>query len=145
MRISIRKAAVITAFLALAACAGKPPPEPAAAPPPPPPPAAELEAGIWSLASFADASPPAPLSIGFSAGELEGKAFCNRFFGTYAKEGPSLLIGAVGSTRLACPLLDAEQQFFGQFTETSSYEIGADGRLTLIDRSGGRSLVFARP
>ena len=85
------------------------------------------------------------MSIAFKDGSTDGKAFCNRFFGEYRKDGATLFIGAVGATRMACPELDAEQQFFGRFTETSSYEIDAAGRLTLIDRDGGRGLVFERP
>lgn len=131
------------AMLAMTACAGAPPPEPA--PPPPPPVAAKLEAGSWSLAALENAPPPAPLSISFADGSMQGKAFCNRFFGDYLKDGQILRIVAVGSTRMACPHLDAEQQFFGLFTDTDHYEIDADGRLTLIDLNGGRGLVFARP
>ena len=137
------KLAATAAILALSACASSPPPPVAAAAPPPPPP--ELEAGTWRLASLEDAEPPGPLSIEFDGGKASGKAFCNRFFGEYRRDGAILHVGAVAATRMACPQLDAEQQFFGRFTETDTYEIDADGRLTLVDRDGGRGLVFERP
>jgi len=137
----LTKLAAAAAVLALSACASQTPPPVAAAPPMPP----ELEAGTWMLTSLAGEAPPGPLSIQFAEGSTSGKAFCNRFFGDYKKDGAILRIVAVGSTRMACPDLDAEQRFFGLFTDTDQYEIGADGRLTLIDLNGGRGLVFDRP
>ncbi len=148
MGVSNRKfgpAACALVFLALSACASSAPPKTAAPPPPPPAPPPELEAGKWSLSSFDGAPPPSALSVGFESGSLKGEAFCNKFFGDYRKEGATLRIVAVGTTRKACPELDAEQKFFGVFTETSSYEIDPAGQLTLVDRDGGRGLVFARP
>jgi len=143
---ALRRTACAVALLALSACATPAPPDPAltAAPPPPPPPPV-LEAGSWRLASMAGSPAPGDLSISFADGVTRGQAFCNRFFGDYKTDGRMLRIIAVGSTRTACPALDAEERFFGLFTDTDQYEIGPDGRLTLIDLNGGRGLVFDRP
>lgn len=61
--------------------------------------------------------------IGFrSGGELVGFGGCNRFFGTYEQSGQSLKIGALASTKMACPDLDREQAFMAKLQDVRRVE-----------------------
>jgi copper homeostasis protein (lipoprotein) len=58
---------------------------------------------------------------------------CNRFFGSYESAGQALRLGALGSTRMACPEgMDQEQELFRVLGTVSRYEI-----------QGARLLLFA--
>lgn len=101
----LRSLLIATALpLVLAACAGPPAPGPDAASPDP------LEAqGAWKLASATTADGAVLLPAGsgyriqFSDHKVNVLGGCNRMFGGYALSAGTLRIGALASTRMACP------------------------------------------
>ena len=68
-----------------------------------------------------------PLSINFSKesneNKISGFAGCNRFFGSYSAFDGKLMIDNVGATKMACPQLDAENQYLSLLRKANRYEI----------------------
>ena len=101
----LRSLLIATALpLVLAACAGTPAPGPDAASPGP------LEAqGAWKLESATAADGAVLLPAGgdyrlqFSDHTVNVLGGCNRMSGRYALSAGTLRIGALASTRMACP------------------------------------------
>ncbi len=59
---------------------------------------------------------------------------CNRFFGTYETSGKSLSLGAMGSTRMACPDgMDQEQELFTVLGTVTRYEIHGSKLMLFAD------------
>jgi heat shock protein HslJ len=67
--------------------------------------ASQLEQGLWVLNSARDV--PLPLGVvptaGFHEGTVRGSTGCNQYNGPYSVESESLEIGALATTRMACP------------------------------------------
>lgn len=70
-------------------------------------------------------------------GGIFGAGGCNRYRGSY-ELSDGLTIGAVSSTRMACPgpRMQWESRLFDAFQQTISFEIAEDGTLTLFSESG---------
>jgi heat shock protein HslJ len=67
---------------------------------------------------------------------LSGFSGCNRLTGEYQRDGDSLSIGPLVSTRRAClPGHDLEPRFLAMFEEVAGYRVRAD-RLELVDAEG---------
>lgn len=54
---------------------------------------------------------------------VNGRAACNRFFGNYEMDGTKLKFSPMGATRMACPDLAKETEFFGMLDKVDSYKI----------------------
>ena len=64
------------------------------------------------------------LELNPSKASAYGFGGCNRFFGSYETSGQSLTLGALGSTRMACPEgMDQEQELFTVLGTITRYEI----------------------
>lgn len=115
---------------ALAGCAGDP---------------ASLLAGDWRVTELADAALPdgAEGSLSFDAGQVAGRAFCNRFAGGYTLDGEGLRFGPAAATRMACPpaQMAAEGAFLAALAKVDRFDIAPDGALALI--GGDRVLLRA--
>jgi heat shock protein HslJ len=70
-------------------------------------------------------------------GTVEGSAGCNSYSGKYSVDGTSMSIGALVTTRRACPepVMVQEQAFLTALQASTQYELTAD-RLTLRDDDG---------
>lgn len=74
-------------------------------------------------------------------GRLAGFSGCNRLSGEYRRQGDSLSLGPVASTRMACvPASDLEPRFLAMLEHVAGYRLRAD-RLELLDAEGA---VIAR-
>lgn len=108
----------------------------------------ELEGTRWVLTRVGT-EPVRPVtgqreaSITFDAktGRVAGFGGCNRFTGSYVRSGASgLKLGALASTKMACPGRDFETPFLQALGGTASHRI-TDAHLELLDASG---VVVAR-
>lgn len=61
---------------------------------------------------------------------------CNRFFGSYETSGQTLTLGAMGSTRMACPEgMEQEQELFAVLGTVTRYEIHGSKLMLFADKS----------
>ena len=65
-------------------------------------------------------------------GKIVGQAPCNRYFTTQEAPLPWFKIGPIGATKMACPNLDFEQQYFELLSKATLAEVQAD-QLLLSD------------
>lgn len=76
--------------------------------------------------------------ITFTAeGRAQGSGGCNRFSGSYTRDGTTLRLGAIAATRMACPpaLMDQESRFLAALSEVRGWRV-ENGLLHLTDASG---------
>jgi len=73
-------------------------------------------------------------------GMVFGRAPCNRYSAQLDAPLPAFKPKAIMSTRMACPALDAEQQFFDLLGQMDQAELG-DGVVTLT--GAGHVMVFS--
>jgi heat shock protein HslJ len=109
-----------------------------------------LEDTTWALESYGDKGNPKPLiedteiTIEFkgSEGQFSGSAGCNRYFGSYEKEGGNLSIpGPIGATEMSCgeEIDNQEREYLNTLQAARLYNI-EDSRLTII--CGAQFLVY---
>ena len=73
-------------------------------------------------------------------GRVTGQAPCNSYFAAQTAPYPAFNVESIGATRMACPDLAAETQFFTALQSMSRSEVLGD---TLILRNdAGREMVF---
>lgn len=113
-------------------------------------PATLLRRNAWRVTAIAGAAFPAdvPLegTMAFDAtGMVSGKAFCNRFTGSYKLGGEGLGFGPLAGTRMACPepLSALEKAMFDALAKTTRFDLGDDGTLTLL--AGDSTVLTAVP
>ncbi len=78
-----------------------------------------------------------------TAGKISGHGPCNRYFTEQAAPYPWFSAGEIGSTRMACPDLTAEAQFFDALRAMTLVEV-LGGTLILSD-DNGREMLFQAP
>lgn len=59
-------------------------------------------------------------------GSIKGNGGCNNFFGSLEKSDDGVVVGELGSTRMACPgeIMDRESAFLNALKQTRRFEIG---------------------
>jgi heat shock protein HslJ len=76
------------------------------------------------------------LTAVFDDGSVNGTAGCNSYFASYALDGDSIGIGAIGSTRAFCTdpdgVMDQESAYLALLERANRYERD-DDHLTLLD------------
>ena len=103
----------------------------------------DLLAGDWIVTELAgrgvSASAQGTISFG-TDGRVSGRAFCNRFTGSYSLTGESLTFSRFAATKMACPpaQMDLESRFFGLMGEVRRFGIASNGALVLHTGGGGR-------
>ena len=78
-------------------------------------------------------------------GDLSGFSGCNRFFGSWQIDGDTIVMGPIGSTRMACPepLMGFESALFEALDASRTFH--RDGTdLTLLDDEGTELARFAQ-
>jgi heat shock protein HslJ len=105
-----------------------------------------LEGVEWVLTSGIDVDgweAVAPTAA-FADGSLAGSTGCNRYNASYTVDGETLEIGAVASTRMACPPpADAvERDFLAALELIAGHRLEAS-ELVLLDAEGAEVLRFA--
>jgi len=70
-------------------------------------------------------------------GSIKGNGGCNSFFGSLQKKDDGIVVGELGSSRMACPgkIMDREVAFMQALQNAVVFETG-DNRLQLIDDAG---------
>jgi len=70
-------------------------------------------------------------------GSINGNGGCNSFFGSLQKANDGIVVGELGSTRMACPgkIMGREVAFMQALQNAVVFETGND-RLQLVDNAG---------
>lgn len=105
-----------------------------------------FEGTSWILASgipFPQDVPIARPSASFDAGTVSGFAGCNRYSGGYTVDGPTLTLGPLISTLMACarPADRIERDYLAALEAVAGWRLDA-GELTLVDGEGVAVLSF---
>jgi putative lipoprotein len=79
-------------------------------------------------------------------GRVAGSSGCNRFNGSGVISGGKVAIGALATTRMACPpaIMDQEQKFLAALGKAARYETTSSGALILRDSRGAALMRFTR-
>jgi heat shock protein HslJ len=123
--------------------------------------ALSLEGPTWSLLGFVEPSPdadtddslpPLPTEVLpgteitaiFGEGKLEGSAGCNHYGAMVKREGPSLRVGDLYFTEMACPepvgVMEQEQRYLSWLVDITTVAI--QGHQLWLETGDGRALVF---
>lgn len=74
-------------------------------------------------------------------GDVSGKGACNRLMGNYKSgDDRSLKIGMLGATRMMCPDIDREAQYFEALEGVTHYDM--DGPMLMLLNEGNLVAVF---
>lgn len=66
------------------------------------------------------------IQFDIAEGRVNGRAACNRYFGNFELDGTKLKFSPMGATRMACPDLQKETEFFQMLDKVDSYSIKDD-------------------
>ncbi len=80
------------------------------------------------------------------SGRATGSGGCNRFSGTFLRNGNKLQISQLAATRTACadPSRSAEEaQFFAALQSTTGYRMEGSARMALMDAAGKTVAVLS--
>jgi heat shock protein HslJ len=91
---------------------------------------------IWMLTDLNGHSPKSEITLTFpEQGKIAGRAPCNRYFGPQTKPLPWFETGPIASTKMACPNLDEESQYFQTLEKSTLAEVSKT-TLILSDDAG---------
>ncbi len=95
----------------------------------------------WTLKILNDAPFPATATLTFpKAGEIAGQGPCNRYFGAMTVPYPWFDAGPIGSTRMACPDMEAEGVFLAALEAATLSEVLGD--VMILSNTDGLEMVF---
>ena len=97
---------------------------------------------LWTLTEV-DGNPfDARATIRFGEdGKVSGQAPCNRYFSTQSAPYPWLELGPIGATKMACPNLAAESDYFDALAAMTLVEVTGD--VMILSNEDGRKMVFS--
>jgi heat shock protein HslJ len=111
-----------------------------------------LEGVTWTLVSYANSTgqtvdllPGSEITAQFQAGEVNGNAGCNSYFGSYQARGSRLTVGPLGHTEMYCmpdELMAQETDYLATWQSAASFEIVGD-QLRILGESAEPMLIFA--
>jgi heat shock protein HslJ len=112
-------------------------------------PAAPLEGTTWQFTSPGGAgkdATSAPPTVRFVDGRASGFSGCNRFTGSYTRDGDSVTVGRLAGTMMACPepRMATEKGFLDGLSGTHRVAISG-AHLTLTPISGAPLVFQAEP
>jgi heat shock protein HslJ/uncharacterized membrane protein len=111
-------------------------------------PPSPLEGTTWQLTPAGDAKDPgtAPPTVRFADGRASGFSGCNRFAGSYSRDGDTITVGRLAGTMMACPepRMAAEKVFLDGLSGSHRVAIAGD-RLTLTPATGQPLAFQAEP
>jgi heat shock protein HslJ len=98
---------------------------------------------VWQLTEINGQAPKSTVTLTFpEQGKIAGRAPCNRYFGTQTKPLPWFETGPIASTKMACPHLEEETQYFQALEQSTLAEVS---KTTLIlSNDTGPILTFKR-
>jgi heat shock protein HslJ len=110
-----------------------------------------LENTFWTLVSYLNADgamtkaiPGTTVSAEFVAGQVNGNASCNNYFGSYVVDGDALTIGPMGTSMMLCQppaLMAQESAYLGALESAATYSIEAN-QLTIYNANGDVAVVL---
>lgn len=117
-----------------------------------PPEIAGTLAGDWVVADLnGGGALPGSFTLNFGSADgggarVSGKSGCNRFMGGWVQDGPTLKLGPLGGTMMACEgdVAELEQRFLAVLGAVAAVRFTADGRAELR-APDGRRLTLKRP
>ncbi|MEN9012860.1 MAG: META domain-containing protein [Yoonia sp.] len=77
------------------------------------------------------------------SGKIAGRAPCNSYFASQTAPYPWFALGPIGSTKMACPDLAQEGQFFDALGAMTLVEVV--GNTLILSNDTGREMVFQAP
>lgn len=96
---------------------------------------------VWTLTELDGKRFAARATIEFpEEGRISGQAPCNRYFADLTVPYPWFEAGPIGATKMACPDLDAEAQFFKALDAMSLSEVL--NNTLILSTPEGREMVF---
>lgn len=105
-----------------------------------------LKGTTWTLVSYNGNSliSGSSMTALFEAGEVNGSASCNHYFGSYKTKGNQIQIEGLGWTEMACMdpegIMQQEQQLMSLFSQAATYFI--QGQVLQITTISGELLIF---
>lgn len=134
---TLKPLAILAVLLVLAGCSASTPRGPASDSTP--------AGAAWNLVAFGDGTAPLrEITATFGDdGDINGAAGCNRYFGTYERDGDGLTVSGLGSTRMMCepPVMEQERRFLDAVQSATHWAQQGD-RLALSDVAGRVLLQF---
>lgn len=95
----------------------------------------------WALVEMGGAPFAAHATIAFpKAGKITGQAPCNRYFADQTAPYPWFEVGQIGATKMACPDLSAETEFFAGLARVTLSEVSGD--TLILSTDDGFEMVF---
>ncbi len=96
---------------------------------------------LWLLSTMNEAPVTTRITIAFpEEGKIAGQAPCNRYFGNQTAPLPWFEVKGLGSTKMACPELELETQYFTLLQKMTTAEIA--GNTLVLATDTGNTLVF---
>jgi heat shock protein HslJ len=97
---------------------------------------------VWVLSEMNKAPVNRRITIAFpKEGRISGQAPCNKYFGSQTVPMPWFEIKGLGSTKMACPELTLETQYFDLLQKMATAEV-AGNTLILQSDDGNQMLVY---
>jgi heat shock protein HslJ len=99
------------------------------------------DASIWVLETMNGIKVSSNITITFpEEGQIAGQATCNRYFGKQTVPMPWFEIKELGSTKMVCPELNLEAQYFRLLQEMTTAEIAQN--MLILRADAGNSMIF---
>ncbi len=96
---------------------------------------------LWLLSTMNESPVTTRITIAFpEEGKIAGQAPCNRYFGNQTAPLPWFEVKGLGSTKMACPELELETQYFTLLQKMTTAEIA--GNTLVLATDTGNTLVF---
>jgi heat shock protein HslJ len=107
------------------------------------PASADVHVAPWVLQSLDGGVVAVEVTLDLADPErVTGQAPCNRYFAGRSGTPPAFRLEAIGATKMACPELALEAEYFSALAEVTAIEETED---RLVLRGEGTELVFAHP
>lgn len=74
------------------------------------------------------------LSFNFADNKITGNSGCNTYNATFSLNADQLIVGALMSTRMACPNLEGEMQYSQAIADTSSISLATENYLQIAKK-----------
>lgn len=96
---------------------------------------------VWTLTELDGAPFTARATLEFPEDDrITGQAPCNRYFSVNSVPYPWFKAGPIGSTKMACPDMVTEAQFFAALGVMTLSEVA--GNVLILSTPEGREMVF---
>ncbi|HLT33301.1 MAG TPA: DUF4377 domain-containing protein [Aquaticitalea sp.] len=88
-----------------------------------------LTSGSWLVTKIKDKTSferNPTITLTMPQGQITGSTGCNKYFGNVILENNNFKVNTIGSTKMACATMDAEQRFLQTLNEIETYKIQND-------------------